>query len=158
MAVPGKYLKDENNQIFSPITSIDSIYNNDNIPLNDCILKYNILWSGKQSIPSTNSGNSVTITMTKDPRLFDFILIIRNNKESFIEYSKNVTRHEGWVTSTSDYGLEKLNMFGMILEYSSGLQWKLRGNVYAGINTNGSTIMDLNYSSVPLTMILGIKL
>lgn len=73
MNVNGKYLKDENNTIFSPITSMDSIYDSSSNDLISC-LKGTVLFEG-DSVQGT-------ITLTDTPSNYRYITIInRRNRE-----------------------------------------------------------------------------
>lgn len=53
--INGKYLKDENGNIFSPITSTQSIFDNDGISLKNLLLRFKTI---KVWIRNTNRGSS----------------------------------------------------------------------------------------------------
>lgn len=90
MSVTQKYLKDENGEIFSPIVSASGVKFEDGSNLEDCGVKYKVLYSGTATIPSLDSGNFNTITVEDDISLYDFLIINRLGSSTIVP-SKGVT-------------------------------------------------------------------
>lgn len=158
MSVKQKYLKDENGEIVSPITSANSVVFNDGTNVEDVVPRFKLLFEGEVTIPSDSSGNEATVTLNDNVQNYNILIVVRSGCAG-LAYSNNgfATRAPVTVIDYSDYGSEKTNIFQMTLYRKSATTIGVKNNVYAMIDKSGASGNSQTYAGKPLTKIIGIK-
>ena len=165
MNVNGKYIKDENGNIISPITSGRTVfmYNGNNI--DDCVSQYKLLYEGGLAVPPRTSTNSANITITDNIDNYDVIIFsitgefgVRMNAFKNIS-GRSVTIYTGGYSTWRD---ERLNLYcaqlkadstGKKLTFDSGCLIQISQSNVSGA---GIHIFD-DYASVYVNKIIGIN-
>lgn len=123
-----------------------------------------ILYDGSINIPSANSGESVTITLSEDCTQFDGLIFQRDECMAAISYiapAVGVIYKPLSTMADYTYMFEGMNLFAMNAEVISATQLKLSGNAFSGINI-GSTPPAARYlnwfEDLPLKKVIGFKI
>lgn len=77
-----KYLKDEDGMIFSPVTSIRSLYDTDGELFQTKVIDSKELWTGNVKIPSHQSTNSINITLIDDINNYNALYFVDSDRHS----------------------------------------------------------------------------
>lgn len=123
-------------------------------------ISYKILFSGSTTVPSKDSGNSVTITLNDSITNFDGVIIQREGSSGWqtIETISVGTIFKV-MNCESDFALtEGCNLFMCNAEVVSATKLKVSNNVYSGIKTSATGRYLTSFSDRPITKIIGIKL
>ena len=149
MNVKGKYLKDEDGNIISPVVSTDSIYHKgmNASSIIEALIgdpTFELLYEGDATVPSKSSNNKITITLQNDIQLYDMLMFVNIARVSFIHKLPN----ENYVLQNdecsvgfmdiSNWGGEFVNFFGFYTQKISNTQIQLYSSRLATITTTGT--------------------
>ena len=162
--VNGKYIKDENGNIISPITSAESVVFGGGEPISSYIPIE--LWSGNLTIPHSNDSNYITITTSLNIDNFERLEFTRSRE---VVSFANLTNSTSWINatqsafqaqsaiSTSTWSTELFNIFGFFFQVYNSTTIRIKWNRLAQIWADGSVTVNKNYTGMPLTKIVGYK-
>ena len=162
MNVKGKYLKNESGDIFSPITSSDTIYYN-NKPLTQTLnlfntehLRYETLWyvgdqhTTTNKIPSKQNGGKLSITLDKPIQSGTMIfqlgktpVIISKSQDDTAILQNDVTLT---VTDYSNWGNELINFTGCLVHKVNNTQLEFSGGCLCQIRNDLSVSKTEDYN------------
>lgn len=106
MNVNGKYLKDESGDIISPIVSTNSIYDSQNLSLNEnrafirCYLPQDKLFNAGGSDLDFNGGNFESNNITKEGRIFSIKVDGLYYIELYVHFMASDSKQAGRVFTT----------------------------------------------------------
>lgn len=156
MNVNGKYLKDENGNIISPVVSTDSIYHK-GINASSIIEAligdptFELLYEGTDAVPSKRSNNKLTITLQNDIQFYDMLMFVNIARVSFIHklpnenyVLQNDERSVGFM-DISNWGGEFVNFFGFYTQKISDTQIQLYSSRLATITATGTISVTDDY-------------
>lgn len=167
MNVNGKYIKDENGNIISPITSSKTTFMQSGNSVEDGLAEYKILYKGSFNVPSRTSGNTITINLSDNVNNYTVLVInvikcgvvVFNDGRNFLTNSIKTPmccQYSMWST-------ERFNAFGFKMEGSSdGMSIVFSGGHITQIQKGDSDVspyiktMD-NYQDVNIVDIIGIN-
>lgn len=159
MSVKQKYLKDENGEIVSPITSANSVIFNDGTNAEDSLPRFKVLFTGNVAIKNYEDGTESVITVSDDIKNYDILLMIRNSTVGIAYSTDGFINAQSFVNSNySDFANERWNVFTAQVYRKSATQVAVKNNLYTGIHKDGSSFSVNNYNGAPLEKIIGIKL
>ena len=156
--VSQKYVKDADGNVFSPITSSQSVYLKNGTNIEEGVLKYKILWSGNLTLKSDASGQTDTLTVQDDIANYDFIYVKRECGGVMCNARLSDTRIDVWQLAFSNYTSEFVNGFSLRIERVNATQVNVGHSAYFGIFKNNTVSTNTNYTSFPLRQIIGFKL
>lgn len=123
-----------------------------------------VLYDGTINIPSIESGDGVTITLSADCTKFDGLIFQREECMADISY---IPPAVGLIykplSQMADYTymFEGMNLFAMNAEIVNTTTIKLSGNAYSGINigSNPPAARYINsFEDLPLKKVIGFKI
>lgn len=156
MNVKGKYLKDEDGNIISPVVSTDSIYHKgmNASSIIEALIgdpTFELLYEGDATVPSKSSNNKITITLQNDIQLYDMLMFVNIARVSFIHKLPNedyvlqdAERSVGFM-DISNWGGEFVNFFGFYTQKISDTQIQLYSSRLATITTTGAISTNDDY-------------
>lgn len=166
--VNGKYSKDENGNVYSPITSTDSIYYNgqklttflDDLSKN--YINYKVLYTGNARVPSRNSGESTTISLSDNINNYNTIIVKNIQRASIIgkvEGESNILDVERPIAflDFSNWSNEYTNFFGFYIKKLNNTQLQVYYGMLSKIANDSSVSVHPDYNT-NINSIIGLKL
>lgn len=158
MNVNGKYLKDEEGNIISPIVSTDTIYHkgiNASGVIESLIQNptFELLYEGSDTVPNKSSGEKLTITLQHSIQLYDMLMFVNIARVGFIHkltnenyVLQNSERSLGFM-DISNWGNEFVNFFGFYAQIISNTQIQLYSSRLVTITTAGTVAVHDDYTT-----------
>lgn len=122
-------------------------------------VKYAVLYDGTANIPSNDSGESVTVTLTDDITQYDGVIIQREGAGAWQRLQPITVGSVFKVISPeADFEwMEGCNLYMCNVTVQTATQVKVNNNVYAGVRTTAAGRYLASFEDRPLQKIIGIK-
>lgn len=160
MNVKGNYLKNESGEIFSPVVSTDTIYYNgqklttllDDIKQN--YLYYKVLYNKTTTIPSRQSGSSITINLNVSNILnsIDTLIFCNQHRVSLLSKRSDESRIAQTArpiafVDVSNWSNEYTNIFGFYVQSPNSSSLTLSGSQLTKVIYTGEVYTDSTYTT-----------
>ena len=123
MNVNAKYLKDENGNIISPITSGRTTFMKSGTSIEDGLAEYKILYKGSFNVPSRTSGNTIRINLSDNVNNYTVLVInVITGGVIIFNDGRNFKTNSVKTPMCCQYSLwntERVNDFGFKMEGSN---------------------------------------
>lgn len=127
--------------------------------LNRSNIYYKTLYSGSAGIPSKDSGNTSTITLSDNITNYDGVIIQREGSSCWQTVQTiSVNTVFKVMNCESDFEfMEGCNLYMCNAKVTSSNKLQLSNNVYAGIKTTAAGRYLTSFTDRPITKVIGIK-